>query len=189
MTYLSSLDPDTISFRIEVESSREVETETPFDGGYSSWSARLIAYDEGRQHEESVGTTSLALCRDARWNPNFWDRMDEENADMEVFGSALSSTSSGADEDLWDDETFKGDVLVFDRVTINGDWRRRDLSFTLVDAAAEVICPGALLALQPMPAGEQTQENISRLQRHWTRGGFTERRLGVFTKMGDDLDF
>ncbi|MDB5243963.1 MAG: hypothetical protein JWP57_4589 [Spirosoma sp.] len=172
---------------IEVQSRQPVEPELPFNGGYSEWSAELVATGAALQ-EDRVGVAMIVLCRDARWNPNFWDRLDEVSTDMEIIASALSANASQPDDALFGEDVFLGDVLIFDRIAIEPAWRGNQLSHVLVDAAARAIAPAALLALQPMPPREQNQLTIGRLQKHWEAAGFRPYRNGVYVKSSEPFE-
>lgn len=169
-------------FLIKVSSYREVHTGLPDDGGYAQWFATLLGYVETPDDAVELGTATMVLFRNARWNPNFWDRMDEENADMEILASAVSG-GSAADEELFERfDSDGGDILFFDRVSIASEYRGHDYSHVLVNAAAQALVPESVIALQPMPQGRQLPEDIERLQNHWVKMGFEPYRAGVYVR-------
>ncbi|ASD21719.1 hypothetical protein B7495_06100 [Cryobacterium sp. LW097] len=165
---------------MKLSSTRLIHPELPNNGGYSTWFAELRGYDHDPENLIALGSASIVLFRDARWNPGFYDRMDEVDADMELIAAAVRDPSGAAADELFDE--FGGDLIVIDRVSIEPEYRGKGLSHLLVDAAAEALSPDGVIALLPMPPGDERPENVAKLQRHWTDAGFIEHRLGVFVR-------
>jgi hypothetical protein len=180
---MTSVDISTAEFEITLQSTRLVRPELPDNGGYARWTATLGAYETDPDASVDVGTAFVVLFRDARWNTGFYDRMDEEDADMEIIASAIVGRNGAASEELFDSMGVEGgDVIVIDRVGIPEEYRGARLSHMLVDATAQALSPEGVVVLLPMPAGAQKPANIAGLQRHWERAGFREHRNGVYVR-------
>lgn len=169
-----------LTLEVMLSSTRRVHPGLPNDGGYSTWFAELRGYRTSPDDAITLGSASIVLFRDARWNTGFYDRMDEVDADMEVIAAAVRDDSGAAADDLFDD--LGGDLIVIDRVSIEPEYRGGHLSHLLVDAAAKALSPDGVIALLPMPPGDQQPANVAKLQRHWASAGFVEHRLGVYVR-------
>ena len=173
---------DASDFILEValRSTRPVNPELPDDGGYARWFAELSGYTNSPDDAVTLGSASIVLFRDARWNAGFYDRMDEVDADMGLIAEALRNDSGAAADELFDE--LGGDLIVIDRVSIAPEYRGGHPSHVLVDAAAQALSPEGVIALLPMPPGDQRPGNIAKLQQHWVAAGFVEHRLGVYVR-------
>jgi GNAT superfamily N-acetyltransferase len=169
----SSLD---LILEVTLSSTRLVHPELLNDGGCSRWFAELSGYDTSPDDSIALGSASIVLFRDARWDSGFYDRMDEVDADMELIAAAVCDDSGAAADDLG------GDLIVIDRVSIDPDHRGRRLSHQLVDVAAEALSPEGVIAMLPMPPGDQRPTNVAKLQQHWSSAGFIGRKHGVFVR-------
>jgi GNAT superfamily N-acetyltransferase len=181
---MSALDLSDANFEVEVSSIRDAYADSSDRENYSTWTATLFGYDSDRDAGVRVGVANLVLFRDARWDTNFYDRMDEVDTDMEQIASALHGPDWAADEDLFEllGVELCGDLVIVDRVGIESEYRGQQLSHLLVNAAAQALSPDGVIALLPMPAGPQKPENIAGLQRHWAGAGFNEFRDGVYVR-------
>jgi len=177
MTVPSAAD---LTLELKLVSTRPVYPELPDNGGYSTWFAELVGYGTNPEDEVALGSASIVLFRDARWNTGFYDRMDEVDTDMEVIAAAVRDESGAADDELFDE--LGDDLIVIDRVSIESEYRGGHLSHLLVDAAARALSPEGVIALLPMAPGDQRPDNVAKLQRHWVRAGFVEHRLGVYVR-------
>lgn len=173
-----------LSFDLHLSSTQPTSADLADDLSLSRWSVRLTGYadnpDDG--HELAVGIATL--IRDARYDARFYDRMDELDADHEIIGAALREESGAASSALFEDFgiDFGGDVLFVDRVSVPQAHRGHGYSHLLVDSAARALAPDGIIALQPMPPGDRSAENVAGLRRHWASGGFVERAFGIYVR-------
>jgi hypothetical protein len=151
---MTSVDIANAEFEITLRSTRLVRPELPDDGGYARWTATLGAYETNPDASVDVATALVVLFRDARWNTDFYNRMDEQDSDMEIIASAIAGRDGAASEKLFDLMGVDGgDVIVIDRVGVPEEYRGARLSHMLVDAIAQALSPEGVVVLLPMPAG------------------------------------
>jgi GNAT superfamily N-acetyltransferase len=150
---------------------------------FTSWTGTLSVVEDETHGCNEAAHGFFVLYRDARFDGNFWDSMDADSADLELIASAISGPGGSADDDLFDDSTlFGGDVLIADRIWVHPEFRGHGYSHVLVDQVARTLAPEGVIALLPMPPGDQTAGPVAALQRHWAAGGFGEWERGVFVR-------
>ncbi len=170
-------------YNLELNSRHVVDLELDEAGPYRVWTANLTGTDPNTHTEMNLGCARVRLCREARWDGDFYGRLDAVDVDMETIGGAIADQGANADDEVFQAHGVgSGDLLIFERVSVAEYWRKHDLSFQIVEAVAEALAPDSLLALTPMPEGEQTPAAIAKLQAHWARAGFELWREGVFVR-------
>lgn len=177
------LAKESTVFALGLASEQEFWPGEPSRARFTTWSGTLSIVDDETDKGIEVAHGIFVLYRDARFDPDFSSSMDEDSADMELIASAISGDDGSADDDLFEDSIlFGGDVLIADRIWVLPECRGHGYSHVLVDQVARTLAPEGVIAMLPMPPGDQSAGPVAALQRHWAAGGFREWRQGVFVR-------
>jgi len=153
-----------------------------FDSSYrqisaEDWSANLIRKNFDEFGEEQAGSviSSARLVRVGLDNPQWFESLDAESADLAAVGSAFLDRDRVAEVD--EDSLFADSLTIIDFIGVDPEHRGSRFSHALAHGIAHIF-RGDVIAL--LPANLSTTDGRLKfgaakeagLRRHWGRAGF-----------------